>query len=209
MSWRHRALRIAAVAAVPLAVALAVLAVDVLRVPGALDRDDVRFEAAPRRNAGLWSGLGFLPADVTERVTAVRDDVGYRQLVARFLRVEPGKVEIFGPELENLRGRVQLELTRGSAEDANPKRRAQLLNLLAATSLVRFSSDAAEAEAILRRAVHLFRNAVETDPENADAKLNLELALRNARAMNLPGTDPDAGGAGGTISGQGRSGSGY
>ena len=36
----------------------------------------------------------------------------------RFVRVEPGRVEIFGPTLENLRGRVQLDLTTGAADDS-------------------------------------------------------------------------------------------
>lgn len=185
------------------------LAVDVLRAPGELAGNDVRFEAAPGRQSGLWDGLGYLPGRATERLLGLEDDVGYRRTMARFLHVEPGKVEILGPELENLRGRVRVELARGSADDSNPKRRAQLLNLLAAMSLERYGSSAVESEDILRRAIHTFRSASETDPENADAKLNLELALRNAKAVNLPGTDPDANPAEGTISGQGRAGSGY
>jgi hypothetical protein len=72
-----------------------------------------------------------------------------------------------------------------------------------------FGGDQTEADTTLRRAIHTLRSAVETDPENADAKLNLELALRNAKAVNLPGTDPSGDAASGTISGQGRSGSGY
>jgi hypothetical protein len=199
---------VAAVVAIPLALLLVVLAVDVLRTPGALERDDVRFEAAPSRQAGLWGGVGVAPG-VVESLLALDDDLEYRRTMARFLRVEPGKVEIFGPELENLSGQVQLALTQGSAEDANPQRRAQYLNLLATMTLARFGSDQAETETTLRRAIHLLRAAVETDPQNADAKLNLELALRNAKATNLPGTDPSGDAAEGTISGQGRSGSGY
>jgi hypothetical protein len=118
-------------------------------------------------------------------------------------------VDIFGPELENLRGKVQFDITRGSADDANPERRAQYLNFLAALMLERFGADQTEADTILRRAIHTLRSAVETDPENADAKLNLELALRNAKAVQLPGTDPSGDAASGSISGQGRSGSGY
>lgn len=208
MTWRLTVVWVAAVLAVPLAVVLIVLAVAVLRAPDALERDDVRFEAAPSRQAGLWSGVGVAPGLVAG-LLALDDDLAYRRTLARFLRVEPGKVEIFGPELENLSGQVQLELTRGSAEDANPQRRAQYLNLLATMMLARFGSDQAESESTLRRAIHTLRSAVETDPENADAKLNLELALRNAKAVNLPGTDPSGDAAEGTISGQGRSGSGY
>jgi hypothetical protein len=205
---RRKATWVAAVLAVPLAVVLIALAVDVLRTPGALERDDVRFEAAPSRQAGLWDGVDLAPG-VVGSLLALDDDLDYRRTMARFLRVEPGKVEIFGPELENLSGQVQLELTRGSAEDSNRERRSQYLNLLATMTLARFGSDQAETETTLRRAIHLLRSAVETDPQNADAKLNLELALRNAKAVNLPGTDPSGDAAEGTISGQGRSGSGY
>jgi hypothetical protein len=208
MSWRRRTLWIAAVVAVPLALALAVLAVDALRVPGQLESGDVRFEAAPIRQRAPWRKIDFVRGWPAARLLDVENDLAYRRTMKAFLRVAPG-VQIFGPELENLKGKVQSDLTQLSAEDPNPQRRAQLLNLLGAMSLERFSSDAIESENLLRRAVHLFRSAVETDPENIDAKLNLELALRNAKAVNLPGTDPDAGAAEGTLSGQGRAGSGY
>jgi hypothetical protein len=194
---------------VPAAVVLALLAVDVLRMPAALEQNDVRFDAAPRRQAGLWQGLGLLPGRPAERLLGLEEDLAYRRAMAMFLRVQPGKVQIYGPELENLRGRVQLELGLLSAADTNPKRRGQYLNLLGAMSLERYSSITFEAESILRRSVHTFRGAVETDPENADAKLNLELALRNAKAVELTGTDPDTGAAQGTEPGQGGPGGGY
>jgi hypothetical protein len=196
------------VLAVPLALVLAILAVDVLRVPGQLEAGDVRFDAAPGRQRAPWSELDFLRGWPAKRLLDLEDDLVYRRTMKAFLRVEPGK-QIFGPELENLKGRVQLELTSRSAEDSNPVRRSQYLNFLAAMSLERYGSDQTEAETILRRAVHTLRSAVETNPENADAKLNLELALRSAKAVNLPGTDPSGDAASGTISGQGSSGGGY
>lgn len=209
MSWRTGIIRVAAAFAVPLALVLMLLAVDVLRVPGALESDDVRFDATPKRSGGLWRGLDFLPGDPAMRLLDLDEDLAYRRTMANFLHVEPGKVEIFGPELENLKGEVQFELTSRSAEDANPVRRSQYLNLVAAMSLERYGGDQTEADTILRRAIHTLRSAVETDPENADAKLNLELALRNAKAVQLPGTDPSGDAASGTISGQGSSGGGY
>jgi hypothetical protein len=209
MSWRRWVVRVTAVVAVPLALVLLVLAVDVLRVPGALEADDVRFEAAPKRAGGLWQDLDFVPGDPAERMLDVDEDLAYRRAMANFLRVEPGVVEIFGPELENLKGQVQFELTSRSAADPNPVRRSQYLNFLAAMSLERFGGDQTEADTILRRAIHTLRSAVETNPENTDAKLNLELALRNAKAVNLPGTDPSGDAASGTVSGQGTTGGGY
>lgn len=206
---RRRLVRVAAVLAVPLALVLVVLAVDVLRLPGQLESGDVRFEAAPRLRSEPWSGVDFVRGWPAMRLLDANDDLDYRQALARFLRVEPGRVEIYGPKLENLRGAVQLELTRLSAEDDNPARRSRFLNLLGAMSLDRYTYDQAEREAILRKAIFTFRSAVQTDPENEDAKVNLELALRDAKATNLPGTDPSGGAAEGSISGQGSSGSGY
>lgn len=205
---RCHLVRIAAALAVPVALALIVVAVDVLRVPGKLATGDVAFEAVPRRQVEPWRGIDFLRGWPAVRVLDVNDDLAYRRTMKRFLRVQPG-AEIFGPGLENLRGRIQVELTAASEADGNPKRRVQYLNILAAYMLERVGTSPQENETILRRAVHTLRSATEVDPEHADAKLNLELALRNAKAVNLPGTDPDAGGAEGTLSGQGRAGSGY
>jgi hypothetical protein len=206
---RRRLLQAAAVLAVPLALVLVVLAVDVLRLPATLEGGDVRFEAAPRRASGAWSGIDFVKGWPAMRALDANDDLDYRQALGRFLKVEPGRVDVFGPELENLQGRVQVELTRLSAEDDNPVRRSRFLNLLGAMSLNRSIYDQAEREAVLRKAIFTFRSAVQTDPENEDAKVNLELALRDAKATNLPGTDPSGGAAEGSISGQGTSGSGY
>ncbi len=201
-------LRIAALLAVPAALVLAAVAVDVVRVPSQLEADDVSFEAAPRRQAGLWDGLGFLPGRPGARLLGIEDDLAYRRTLAIWVRVPPG-TEIYGPELENLRGRLQSQLAETSAADSNTRRRSQLLNLLGALSLETRSVDPNESENVLRKAIATFRSAIEVDPSNQDAKINLELALRNAKAINLPGTDPDAGAAQGALSGQGRAGSGY
>ena len=206
--WRKWLLRVAAVLAVPAALVLVAVALDVVRVPGELESDDVSFEATPRRQNGLWSELGYLPGRPGARVLGVDDDLAYRRTLAIWVRVPPG-TPIYGPELENLRGRLQSQLAETSAEDSNPTRRSHLLNLLGALSLELRSIDPNESENALRKAINTFRSAIELDPSNPDAKINLELALRNAKAINLPGTDADAGAAQGSISGQGRAGSGY
>lgn len=207
--WRRTAVGAGALLALPVALALAVLAVDVLRVPATLEAGDVRFDAAPARQHTPWNGLDFLRGWPAKRLLDVGDDLAFRRAMVRFLRVAPGRDDQIGPRVENLKGEVRLELTALSAEDANRKRRSRALNLLAAMSLERYSSDAVEAQNTLRKAIFMFRSAVELDPDNEDAKLNLELALRNAKATNLPGTDPTGDAAVGSISGQGRAGSGY
>ena len=104
-------LRVAAVLAVPAAVALVVLAVDVLRVPGEIAADDVRFQGGPRVRRSLWDDLGFLPGHPGVRLLGADDDVAHRKTLALFAQVQPGKVAVTSPELEALRGRAQLEVT--------------------------------------------------------------------------------------------------
>ena len=68
---RRWAIRVAAVIAVPAAVVLVLLALDVLRVPRELAADDVRFQAAPRVPRALWNDLGFLPGSPGVRLLGV------------------------------------------------------------------------------------------------------------------------------------------
>ena len=206
--WRRWLVRAAAVLAGVAALALVAVALDVLRASADLESDDVSFEAAPRRQAGLWDQLGLLPRQPGAYLLGIDDDVAYRRTLAIWVRVPPG-TDIFGPEQENLRGRLQSQLSETSAADSNATRRSHLLNLLGALSLERRSSDPNESGNVLRKAIDNFRSSIELDPTNQDAKVNLELALRNAKAVNLPGTDPHSGAAQGSLSGQGRAGSGY
>ncbi len=207
--WRKWAIRVAAVLGVPVAVVLVLVAVDVLRAPGQLQGDDLRFQIRPHRQQGLWDDLSYLPGDPGPRLLGLGDDITYRRTLEDFVRVRPGKVQIFGPELENLFGKVQYELAQGSANDPDPGRRSVLLNLAGATTLANFTSDPTENANNLRKAIADFRTAIALDSTNTDAQINLELALRNAKAANIPGTGPDSGASQGQVSGQGRSGTGY
>ena len=204
---RRLLVRAGAVLAVPAALVLAALAVETLRVPRGLEADDVRFAAAPRVPRALWTDLSAAPGDVGEHVLGIRDDIAYRRTVALYAKVKD--VSISGPELEALSGQALLEVTLGSKAETDPRRQAQLLNFLGAMTLSRFSSIPAEREILLRTGIGAFRGAVTVDPGNADAKRNLELALRLPGVAELPGLDPDAGGARGQRSGAGREGSGY
>ena len=209
MRRRAWAVRIGAALAVPLAVALAVLAVDVLRVPGELAAEDVRFQAGPRVRRSLWDELGFLPGQPGLRLLGAEDDAVHRRTIALFAQVQPGKVAVTTPELEALRGRAQLEVTLQARVETDPHRRAQQLNNLGILTIGRFSTDSQEATQILARAVGAFQNAIDLDPGNLDALRNLEILLRRPEAAQLPPNDPSQGGAQGRVSGQGRSGSGY
>jgi hypothetical protein len=209
VTWRRRALQAAAVLCVPVAIALALLAVDVLLVPGDVGADDARFEGAPLRQRGAWEDVGFLPEEVGARLLEIEDDLDYRKTILLYARTDPRRVQITTPEQEALRGQVVVELTLRSRNEPDPKRRSQLLNLHGALTMGRYSSDPRERDANLISAVDSFRTAIRLDPENDDAKVNLEFALRAAAPGQLSGQNPERGAARGERAGAGRAGGGY
>lgn len=200
----------AAVFAVVLAVALTLLAVDVLRTPGQIAAEDVRFHGAPLRQTTPWDAVDFLPGRPAERILGIEDDLRYRRTIWLIRRVN---VRIAGPNqplLEALLGKAVLQVAEQSRREHEPRRRAQLLNVHGLFTLVRYvQSTAFDKTRLLREAIGAFRNAVRLHPRNADARANLELALRVAKGSGLAGEDPDAGASRGKRSGTGRSGSGY
>lgn len=207
MNRRTWAVRAAAVLAVPAAVALAVLGVDVLRVPHQIEFDDVRFEAAPRVQRPLWDDVDLLPGSPATRLLGAGDDLASRRTQALYARIDPFKMG--DPEQDALRGRVQLEATLRSRESGEPEWRSRHLNLFGVLTMSRFSTSGPEQQQIIARGIGAFQSAIEVDPTNLDAKRNLEILLRRPEAASLPPNAPSQGGAQGRVSGQGRSGGGY
>jgi hypothetical protein len=163
--------------AVPCALVLAVVGIDVLRTPGELTDDDRKFQTAPAREPGLWE-VGFLPADGSERLLGLEDDVAFRRLAATYLDVEPGEVDYVDiPELESLRETTQAELDRKSRSEPDPLRRARLLTLYGVMRLDERPTDEAGREEMAREAAAAFRAALDLDPANVDAMTNLEALL--------------------------------
>lgn len=194
--------------AVLLAIALAVLAVDVLRVPGAIAADDTRFYGAPLRQDDPWSGVNA----VSRRILGIEADLGFRQAVWAIRRA-PRPAEIRGPDqplLEARAGQAVIQVSEESRREHDPERRAVLLNFNGVQLFGRYvSATAFDRNRYLREALGNFRSAVRLDPTFLDARANLELALRAAKGSGLAGEDPDAGAARGERAGTGRSGTGY
>jgi len=207
--WRRWLLTAAAVLAVPVAIAFAVVAVDVFRVSDSVTRDDIRFQARPTLPAGLWTHQGFLPGSIARKAVGLDDDLVYRRAVWLYSRVQPGKVYINSPELDALRAGAETKLIDASRGESDPRRRSRLLNLLGLIALDRYASDPADRINIVRSAIGSFQSAIKADPDYADAKFNLELVLRDFAAEQAPGSQPDRGPNRGHQSGIGRSGSGY
>lgn len=208
---RQRVRTVAAIVAIPVAVLLAVLAIDVLRTPGWVAEDDSRFQSAPLRGSGLWNEPGIVATRARMTTLGLDDDFGYRRAVALFAKLRPGEAaEGIDFEQESAWAKLQLDLTTQSRENPDPRLRSELQNLMGVVLLARYlyaSPD--QRNMLLSTAVGAFRTAVELDQTNDDAKLNLELALRAFSPILFPSNAPDAGGAQGEQSGQGRSGSGY
>ena len=76
--------------------------------------------------------------------------------------------------------------SHAGAPRREPQRRARLLNLLGVLGMDRYTADPANRAIIIRAAVDTFQSAIATDPENADAKFNLELVLRDFFAPAMP-----------------------
>lgn len=208
--WGRWAAWVVAVLAVPMALALVVIATDLLRTPGQIRADDARFESAPMRQRGLWK-VGFLPGLMSERLLGLEDDVFHRQILGLYLKVKPGVVDYEGfPELESLRAKAQYEVTRLSQEEPDPKRRSRMLTMYGVIVLDTKVPDEVSRKDRVRRAVVAFRSAIELDPSNADAKTNLEAVLsREGGVVINPSNAPTRDRAGGKLSGQGSTGSGY
>jgi hypothetical protein len=196
---------------VPIALLLVVLAIDALRTPGWVSEDDSRFASAPIRSSGLWNEPGLLATRARLKTLGLEDDFAYRRIVSQFTRLRPGEQEQgLDPEKDARWAKLQFDLANQSRENPDAELRSELQNLMGVTLLARYlyaSPD--QRNMLLSNAVGAFRTAVELDGRNDEAKLNLELAMRAYSPLLFPSNAPDAGGARGQESGQGRSGSGY
>jgi hypothetical protein len=203
-----------------LAVLVLLVMANVGRWDGALTRGDARFVAAPpdlSQASGLpappparWKVPTGFTAGIAERLLGLRDDVAFRHALALYRAVNPNPNEQLqfsdDPELPAKRIRAQQALTAVSKNDPDPRIRSRATNMLGI--LARTGStpvDPAEQRNQILTTIGLFKAAIKLDPNNADAKLNLELVLQDPQTEQFvsegPGGNPDAGKRGGTGSG--------
>jgi hypothetical protein len=189
----------------------ALFATDVLRWQHRMARDDARFEAGSTES-GLWSLPQPFLLGTAKSVLALGDDRAYRMAVREFVLGRPREEHFSDAELISQRGRAQEELAALVEGSQDAKRRAAAANLLGVLGFANSAIDPQQAPTYLAAAITSFRQAIELDSSNADAKYNLELALvRLPDAKRSTGQNPSPNTKGGTGSGAGagRSGSGY
>lgn len=203
-----RLLGFLAVLSLGLAVLLAIFALDTLRWSRSFETQDVRFLAAPTR-ATFSSPSSVVPFGGTELALGASDDLAFRRQLQGFARVRPG-VNFTQPLLA-LRAETQLGLASLSHSDPDAHRRSRAANMIGVIALNENLAprDPEALSNLITGAIGSFRNAVEIDPANSDAKSNLELALRIAKAASLGGDAPSGGRNRGEKAGLGQPGSGY
>jgi hypothetical protein len=210
MRWRRWLVPVLAVLCVPVAIALMLFAVDVLRVTGSVTQDDVRFQARPSLPSGLFDDPDFLPGGLASKVVGLEDDLRYRRAAWLYARANPSNTSVYlSPAQEALRASLEPKLIDASRAENDPHRRSRLLNLLGVVAMSRYAGDPGDRSNTVRAAIDSFTNAVKTDPDNADAKFNLEIVLRDFFHQVAPAAAPDRGRLGGRVAGVGRDGSGY
>jgi hypothetical protein len=194
------------------AAVLALLAADVARWPGALDAGDIRYRVAPGEE-GLWRPAQRIPAGAARRLLGLDDDLEVRDAL-RAVRL--GRLDDFvvgDPRLALLRADARLRLQAIASGDGAVANRSRALGLLGTLSFASAMTEAQDRATHLQEAVRGYRQAIGVDPENDEAKLNLELALQRGRGLEVGeasgGPNPSPGGAGSRGAGAGRAGSGY
>jgi hypothetical protein len=213
-------LLVIAAACTILAVFLGLVAVDVARWRTAVPADDIRFRV--RAGDGtLWQPATLAPLGAGKRVLAIEDDLAFRHMLQdlRASRLRVGTVS--DPALALRRSATSQRLESIVVRDPDPTLRSRASTLLGVLSVAAWNStpDAGAGSSgpdrseLLLSAVASFEQAILLDPENADAKYNLQLMLQRGEGL-LPteasaGKSPTPGGRGSRGAGAGGPGSGY
>ena len=117
------------------------------------------------------------------------------------------------PVLALSRGEARARLQQVATEDDDRIRRSRATNLVGVIAFASSLTEARDQAAFVQDAAAAFQTAIELDPDNREAKANLELALQRGRALQPTeaggGPNPSPGGSGAKGAGAGDPGSGY
>ena len=207
---RRAAAILGAVACFMLAAGLLLTALDVARWRSALESGDVRYRAAPQES-DLWQPGQVVPFGAAEALLGVDDDVDFREALRTLRLAGVAQAESSDPRLALRRSEARSLIAAIAEGDADTWRRSRAMSLLGAISFASALSDSQDQDALQRDALARFRGAIQLEPDNDEAKANLELALRrDAEAGESGGgDDPTPGGQGARGAGAGEAGGGY
>ena len=207
MSVRRVAGWAAAVLMVAAAAFLTVLAADVLRWRGHVERADFRVASARTQ---IWTPDTRLPGDPARGLLAVDDDVQFRRALQLFRLGNPRRPARNQNDLNlRLAADARLADVARTHPDGSIRSRAAMLRGLLALETAR--GEPLRAETNLRRALSELRTAIRLDDGNGDAKYDLELVMRLLRTVEeeSPGSGQSRGGSDDQGAGSGDSSSGF
>lgn len=186
------------------AVGLAFLSLSVFRVERDLGREDARLLAGDaERPAGR--GVG---SRIAETLLGVGDDRSLREALRLVEASRTPGIPVRGVLERHGDAVVRLDALARSGGD--PARRSHAASLVALLALEDAELDPDNGGRFLELALDALRLAVLADPENEDAKHDLELVLTRTRARaETPPGDEEAPANDGSAAGSSRPGSGY
>lgn len=170
-----------------LCLALATIAVLAARDAGAwgssLRAGDV---AASQPSVPSWTPGQLAPFGLTRALLGVDDDLAFRRAVLAFHRARTG-IPSFDNGLEGTALRVEAEaaLARSIRSDPNSARASAAANLLGVLSVIDATSPAG-SQTPIERSIFEFLDAIHLDPDNEQAKTNLELIYQLTSPASTP-----------------------
>jgi CheY-like chemotaxis protein len=191
---------------------IVLLAADLSRWRDVLRADDVRYREAPSAR-DLWNPDALLPLAAAKNGLGVEDDLEFRRAVRalRLGKLEETRTSDTKVLLQRAEAQARLEAIAAGGDDA--ARRSRAMTLLGVLFLATPVTNSVEQAAALKVAVTNLQKAIALNPDNGDAKFNLEFALRQRSAgLSLRGgAAPNPAGSPNTSRGAatGSSGSGY
>ena len=207
---RRVAVILGALACFALAGGLLLTALDVARWQSAFESGDVRYRAAPQEH-DLWQPGQIVPFGAAEALLGVEADVDFREALRTLRLAGVAQADSSDPRPALRRSEARSLIAAIVEGDADRRRRSRAMTLLGVISFASALSDAQDQESLQRDALARFRGAIELEPDNVEAKANLEIALRrDAEAGESGGgEDPTPGGQGARGAGAGEAGGGY
>jgi hypothetical protein len=198
------------------AVFLALAAADVARWREAVPADDVRFRVGSG-GSHLWRPQTLGPFGAGKRVLGLEDDLVLRYMLQDLRLSKLRDATVSDPALALHRTATAEQLESIVAHDPDPTLRSRASTLLGVLSIAAWNSAPANGSTQdrseqLLSAIASFEQAIAFDPENDDAKYNLQLMLQRGSGL-LPteaaaGKNPLPGGRGSRGAGAGAPGSG-
>jgi hypothetical protein len=193
-----------------LAAGLTLLALDVSRWRTAVDHGDVRYRVAPGE-PGLWETDETVPFHAARSLLGVEDDVAFREALRALSLAGIAAPDVSDPNLAVRRSEARALVAAVAETKGESRRRSRAMSLLGVLSFASAIAEPQDQGPLLQDALARFRSALELDPDNAEAKANLEIGLQRAEEAGESGggQNPTPGGQGAQGAGAGQAGSGY